>query len=191
MRNEERCSSWCHAYSRDSPYPNRRTAATRSWPTPNGIPIDQGERVCVALPAAKQKSPAARYQTPTANICRGRNRHDANTPKLKISSHRPGNIQHTWEATLMMTTVNRNPTTTEGRNWETADWTISLASPTWTRRARAKVPVPVRSPATAAVAAHAASHVVGSGFDVFAIHCACNAATRNARIPLTAIDAGP
>ena len=42
---------------------------------------------------AKQPNPEAKYHNPTANIDCGKNRHDANTPKLKINAHNPGSIQ--------------------------------------------------------------------------------------------------
>ena len=44
----------------------------------------------VVRDAASAARPAARYQTPTANMPRGSERHDANTPRLNTICHRPG-----------------------------------------------------------------------------------------------------
>lgn len=60
---------------------------------PKGIPIAQGDRVRDPPRMAKQPNPEAKYHNPTANIDCGKNRHDANTPKLKINAHNPGSIQ--------------------------------------------------------------------------------------------------
>src|SRR5207248_109711 len=48
--------------------PYRSTAATSSCPTPNGIPISQGERMREPLAIIKQVRPQTRYHRPTANI---------------------------------------------------------------------------------------------------------------------------
>src|ERR1700730_7975198 len=124
------------------------------------MPIIQGDRARVVLAAARQNSPEPKYHTPTTNICRGKKRQEANTPKLKINSHNPGSSQPSRGATLSITTVSRKPTITAGRNCSTADCTISRANPRCTRRARAKVSIPASDTETAAVPAHTATHDV-------------------------------
>jgi hypothetical protein len=72
-----------------------KPAVMNNCPMPNGT--GHGPRRQRHAPSLAKRersaSPAARYQTPTANIGRGSERHEAKKPRLKTICQRPGSIQ--------------------------------------------------------------------------------------------------
>ena len=74
---------------------------------PYGNPIIHGDNVRSVAAQERPTSPAKRYQNATANTARGRNRAEANTPRLKRICHNPGSIQTASGAALMSTAVSR------------------------------------------------------------------------------------
>ena len=94
---------------------NHSTAPTSSCPTPNGTPIAHGDSACGPGPTARHTNPQLRYHIPAMNIGRGRKRHEANTPRLKMTCHSPGNIHTLSSALRSSTTVSSSPATIAGR----------------------------------------------------------------------------
>jgi len=114
----------------------RRPAVARlqmEYPSPRATGSDARFR-----PRGRQDR--CRYHRPTPNMGRGRKRHEAKIPRLKISSHRPGNIQAACGAALTNTPVSRMPATIAGRNCSTAAWVISFAKPSCALRAASRSP---------------------------------------------------
>src|SRR5216683_1686488 len=126
----------------------------------------QGENARLSA-SVMQKSPVNRYQTPAATMGRGRKRQDENTPRLKMTCHRPGNIQIAAGVKRTSTRVMSVPTPTDGRNCSTAIRIISSAMPEWMRRVRACISVPIKAADSTAVeiqiARYAEMFLVGLG----------------------------
>src|SRR6266567_1870105 len=98
-----------------------------------------------------QNNPVSKYQAPAATMGRGRNRHDANTPRLKVICHNPGSIQSADGTYANSTKVRSAPAPAEGRNCSAAMRIISSAMPEWMRRVRAYIWVAISDADTIAV----------------------------------------
>src|SRR5688572_21663997 len=83
-------------------------------------------------------------------MLRGRNRRDANTPRLNVTAQSPGSIQRESAANRAITSVSSPPATTLGRNWSTTTAVSCLWSDDSDRHDRTAISTPTMPTLTAA-----------------------------------------
>ena len=87
---------------------------------PYGNPIIHGDSVRSVAAQREADKSGKRYQAATANTARGRNRAEANTPRLKRICHSPGSIQTVFGSDPDEHRRDEHPGDTDGTSCSTA-----------------------------------------------------------------------